>query len=75
MFCFAFTFPPEYPFRPPIVRLLTRIFHADILDGENGRDPFCMNFTQKDWSPAVTLRHMLSSYEMRLGESPCDRTP
>jgi ubiquitin-protein ligase len=42
--------PPNYPFRPPKLNFLTKIFHPNISEIE-----VCHNLFRYDWIPTVTI--------------------
>ena len=48
-------FPPSYPFRPPKVRFLTKIYHASI----NDKGEIDCSYLQDQWSPALYISHTL----------------
>ena len=48
-------FPPSYPFRPPNVRFVTKIYHASIND-KGGID---CSYLQDQWSPALHISDTL----------------
>ncbi len=50
VFVFEIQVTREYPYRPPIVRTLTRIFHPNFF-----KDKICVGILGKDWTPANNL--------------------
>ena len=57
------TFPPDYPFKPPRVEFLTKIFHCNI----SGKH-LCLDILKGHWSPALTSDKVLISISSLLGE-------
>jgi len=52
----------EYPFKPPDVKLTTKIYHQNVLS--DGR--ILVNFLKQDWSPAFRITTALSSIQSML---------
>lgn len=67
IFRIEFCLPPTYPFKPPRMRVLTRMFSAGIYN--HGGDPFGLNPRDDEWSPALTMwKMLLQCYGAMCGE-------
>src|SRR5690348_8327219 len=56
LFSVEFRIPLDYPFKPPRVRFLTRIYHPNI----NEKGDICLDF-KEPMSPAITIRRVMTS--------------
>ena len=56
-FSFHFDFPPNYPYKPPKVKCVEKIYHPNIdADGN-----VCVSILREDYSPVLSLNHFVQS--------------
>jgi len=57
VFYLSIQFPEQYPFKPPIIKFKTKIFHPNI----SPKGGICLDILKDNWTPALTIGKTLIS--------------
>ena len=56
--------PEKYPFKPPVIKFITKIFHPNI----SYKGEICIDLLKDAWSPAFTISSVLLSIRLLLND-------
>jgi ubiquitin-conjugating enzyme E2 D/E len=56
-FCLDIHLPPDYPFRPPNILFMTRIYHPNV----SSKGAVCLGILSDRWVPAMTISTVLET--------------
>ena len=70
LFRLEIMFPTDYPFKPPKIRFLTKVYHPNV----DGVGRICLDILKDKWSPALQIRTVLLSIQVRPAV-PCRALP
>jgi len=64
IFHLSLEFPSTYPFKPPVAKFITKIFHPNIHD----TGIICLDILKNNWSPVLNTEKLLMSLISLLAE-------
>ncbi|KAG5419975.1 ubc1 [Candida metapsilosis] len=71
LFQVAIDIPNEYPFKPPQMKFITKVYHPNI---SSVTGAICLNILKDKWTPVLTLKSTLISLQLLL-QSPEPNDP
>ncbi|KAL5511529.1 hypothetical protein ACEPAH_4746 [Sanghuangporus vaninii] len=67
-FNFELDFPEDFPFKPPVFKFTTRIYHPGI----NEQGQVCLGILRDEWRPSMTLKSVLAAIQEKLNNPKVD---
>ncbi|OQV17504.1 Ubiquitin-conjugating enzyme E2 K [Hypsibius exemplaris] len=61
--------PVEYPFKPPIIKFATKVWHPNVSSASGA---ICLDILKTNWAAAMTLRTVMISIQALLGSPVAD---
>jgi len=65
-------FPPQYPYKGPIINFMNKIFHPNV---EQKAGTICLNLIGSDWNPSYDLLNILNIFLPELLQNPNAKDP